>query len=58
MYAEWGIDYLKYDMCSYIPEVMQKVAPTDHAAQMRLMIDAYGRMNKALKSAGRPIVRP
>jgi alpha-galactosidase len=56
MYAEWGIDYLKYDMCSYIPEVMQKVAPTDHAAQMRLMIDAYGRMNKALKSTGRPIV--
>ena len=56
LYASWGIDYLKYDLCSYIPEVMQKEAPTDHAAQMRLMIDAYGRMNKALKSTGRPIV--
>jgi alpha-galactosidase len=56
MYAEWGIDYLKYDMCSYIPDVMQKVAPTDKAAQMRLMIDAYGKMNRALKSTDRPIV--
>ena len=56
MYAEWGIDYLKYDLCSYIPEVMQKVAPTDKAAQMRLMIDAYGKMDRALKSTGRPIV--
>ncbi len=56
MYAAWGIDYLKYDLCSYIPEVMQKEAPTDKAAQMRLMIDAYGRMDKALKATGRPIV--
>jgi alpha-galactosidase len=56
MYADWGIDYLKYDLCSYIPEVMQKVAPTDKAAQMRLMIDAYGTMNRALKATGRPIV--
>jgi alpha-galactosidase len=56
MYAEWGIDYLKYDLCSYIPEVMQKESPTDKAAQMRLMIDAYGKMNRALKATGRPIV--
>jgi alpha-galactosidase len=56
MYAEWGFDYLKYDLCSYIPEVMQKEAPTDKAAQMRLMIDAYGKMDKALKATGRPIV--
>jgi alpha-galactosidase len=56
MYAQWGIDYLKYDLCSFIPEVMQKEAPTDKAAQMRIMIDAYGKMNKALKATGRPIV--
>ena len=37
MYAEWGIDYLKYDLCSFIPDVMQKQAPNDKAAQMRLM---------------------
>ena len=56
MYAAWGIDYLKYDLCSFIPDVMQKQAPHDEAAQMRLMHDAYAKMGKALQSTGRPIV--
>ena len=56
MYAAWGIDYLKYDLCSYIPEVMRKQAPNDMAAQMRLMHEAYEKMGKALKATGRPIV--
>ncbi len=56
MYAAWGIDYLKYDLCSFIPEVMQKQAPKDPAAQMRLMHAAYDKMGKALKATGRPIV--
>src|SRR5271157_1494480 len=56
MYADWGIDYLKYDLCSFIPEVMEKQAPGDKAAQMRLMIAAYDKMAKALKATGRPIV--
>jgi alpha-galactosidase len=56
MYAEWGIDYLKYDLCSFIPAVMMKQAPHDKAAQMRLMIAAYDKMSKALKATGRPIV--
>jgi alpha-galactosidase len=56
MYAEWGIDYLKYDLCSFIPAVMMKQAPHDKAAQMRLMIAAYDKMGKALKATGRPIV--
>ena len=56
LYASWGIDYLKYDLCSFIPAVMQKQAPHDNAAQMRLMIAAYKKMGKALKSTGRPIV--
>jgi alpha-galactosidase len=34
MYADWGIDYLKYDLCSFIPDVMQKQQPNDKAAQM------------------------
>jgi alpha-galactosidase len=55
-YAEWGIDYLKYDLCSFIPEVMRKQAPNDQAAQMRLMHQAYDKMSKALKATGRPIV--
>ncbi|MGO9637481.1 MAG: glycoside hydrolase family 27 protein [Terracidiphilus sp.] len=56
LYAQWGIDYLKYDLCSYIPEVMQKQAPNNKAAQMRLMVAAYAKMDKALKATGRPIV--
>jgi alpha-galactosidase len=56
LYASWGIDYLKYDLCSFIPEVMEKQAPNDKAAQMRLMIAAYDKMDKALKATGRPIV--
>ncbi len=56
MYAAWGIDYLKYDLCSFIPDVMLKQAPNDQAAQMRLMHDAYIKMGKALQATGRPIV--
>jgi alpha-galactosidase len=56
MYAEWGIDYLKYDLCSFIPAVMMKQAPNDKAEQMRIMIAAYDKMDKALKATGRPIV--
>ncbi len=55
-YAAWGIDYLKYDLCSYIPAVMGKQAPNDKAAQMRLMQSAYEKMDRALKATGRPIV--
>lgn len=56
LYASWGIDYLKYDLCSYIEAVMQKQAPNDNAAQMKLMMDAYVKMGNALRATGRPIV--
>ncbi|MGA3135947.1 MAG: glycoside hydrolase family 27 protein [Terracidiphilus sp.] len=56
LYASWGIDYLKYDLCSFIPAVMMKQAPNDHAEQMRIMWAAYDKMDKALKATGRPIV--
>jgi len=59
-YAEWGIDYLKYDLCSFRDDVMQKQDPDDKAAQMKLMIAAYEKMGKALQAAsaknGHPIV--
>jgi alpha-galactosidase len=55
LYASWGIDYLKYDLCSF-RTIMQAKAPEDKAAQMRLMIAAYDKMGKALKATGRPIV--
>ena len=56
LYAEWGIDYLKYDLCSFYSEVMEQQAPNDSAEQMRIMQAAYAKMEKALKATGRPIV--
>jgi alpha-galactosidase len=55
MYADWGIDYLKYDLCGF-RQVMQQQAPNDPAAQMKMMHEAYVKMGKALRAAGRPIV--
>jgi len=56
MFADWGVDFLKYDLCSFNEEVLQKQAPNDPAGQMRLMHEAYEKMGKALKATGRPIV--
>jgi len=56
LYAAWGFDYLKYDLCSFTPDVMEKQTPHDKAAQMRIMVAAYDKMSKALKATGRPIV--
>jgi len=56
LYASWGIDYLKYDLCSFRNDVMKAKAPNDKAEQMRMMVAAYDKMGKALKAAGRPIV--
>ncbi len=44
-YAEWGVDYLKYDWCS-----ARRVYPPDQ------MQAAYRKMYDALRKAGRPIV--
>ncbi|HUA91948.1 MAG TPA: glycoside hydrolase family 27 protein [Terracidiphilus sp.] len=56
LYASWGIDYLKYDLCSFRSEVMTAKAPDDKAEQMRMMVAAYKKMDDALKATGRPIV--
>jgi alpha-galactosidase len=56
LYASWGIDYLKYDLCSFRRAVMEAQSPNDKAEQMRLMIAAYKKMGDALKATGRPIV--
>ncbi|MDR3792754.1 MAG: glycoside hydrolase family 27 protein [Terracidiphilus sp.] len=56
LYAQWGIDYLKYDLCSFGKDVMRAKAPNDEAEQMRLMVAAYDKMGKALKATGHPIV--
>jgi alpha-galactosidase len=52
-YAAWGIDYLKYDLCSLGTKM--RAAPTPEAAH-QIMVDAYIKMRDALRSTGRPIV--
>jgi alpha-galactosidase len=43
-YAQWGIDYLKYDWCQQPPSNVEE------------MKNAYTKMHDALKKTGRPIV--
>jgi alpha-galactosidase len=54
-YADWGIDYLKYDLCSY-GGVMRQQAPNDIAGQYKLMHEAYEKMHQAIVKTGRPMV--
>jgi alpha-galactosidase len=50
LYASWGIDYLKYDLCSFSTAVMEAQAPNDKPAQMRsnLYRDSAGEQLVAL----------
>ncbi len=54
-YAKWGIDYLKYDLCSY-GNIMRKEAPDDQQKQWQMMQQAYEKMHQALLNTHRPIV--
>ncbi len=54
-YADWGIDYLKYDLCGY-RDIMDKEAGKDQDKAYAMMHAAYAKMDKALKATGRPIV--
>jgi alpha-galactosidase len=55
-YAAWGIDYLKYDLCSY-GDIMKKQTGDEHSPQAsELMKQAYEKMHQALLATGRPIV--
>src|SRR3954466_3521304 len=54
-YADWGIDYLKYDLCGYRRVLLEK-APNDLAGQNKLMRDAYEKMHQSILKTGRPIV--
>jgi alpha-galactosidase len=52
-YAAWGIDYLKYDLCSLGPS-MQAAGSIEKAQAIELA--AYAKMRDALRATGRPIV--
>lgn len=54
-YASWGIDYLKYDLCSF-SEIMQKESGGDRDKAFAIQKAAYEKMHKALEATGRPIV--
>jgi alpha-galactosidase len=58
MYAGWGVDFLKYDLCSFNDNLLQAQAehPGDPNVKKTLMIAAYRKMGEALKATGRPIV--
>jgi alpha-galactosidase len=57
-YAEWGVDFLKYDLCSFQSNMRKAEAehPDDPNAAKNLMIAAYRKMGDALKATGRPIL--
>lgn len=55
LYASWGIDYLKYDLCGFRKK-MDADAPGDRLKQDKMMLDAYELMHQALLKTGRPIV--
>jgi len=54
-YAEWGMDYLKYDLCGF-RDIMRKEAPHDPQKAFAMQKAAYEKMHKALLATGRPIV--
>jgi alpha-galactosidase len=58
LYASWGVDYLKYDLCSFRDNMnaATKAHPDDPDAADMLMRESYVKMRKALDKTGRPIV--
>ncbi|HKW57664.1 MAG TPA: glycoside hydrolase family 27 protein [Candidatus Acidoferrum sp.] len=52
-YADWGIDYLKYDLCSFGEKMKASASPE---AAHQLMLDAYTKMHQAILKTGRPMV--
>jgi alpha-galactosidase len=55
LYAAWGIDFLKYDLCG-LRVVMKQTAPDDLRKQLQIMREAYEKMHQALLKTGRPII--
>lgn len=63
-YAKWGIDYLKYDLCSYesianlwdLKHPNQPIPPAQNQKGVAMIEQAYARMHQALVNTHRPIV--
>ena len=55
-YAAWGVDFLKYDLCSYT-DIMKLHDPNfDPARALAMMQAAYRKMHQALLKTHRPVV--
>jgi len=55
-YASWGVDFLKYDLCSYM-DIMKLHDPgQDPQKALVMMQTAYRKMHEALMNTHRPIV--
>ena len=55
LYASWGIDYLKYDLCGLRKKMIQD-APGDSLKQDEIMRAAYEKMHQAILKTGRPML--
>ena len=58
LYASWGVDYLKYDLCSFgtLMDAAKAEHPEDPEIGNKMMKAAYVKMRAALDQTGRPIV--
>ncbi|TAM84330.1 MAG: glycoside hydrolase family 27 protein [Acidobacteria bacterium] len=55
-YASWGVDYLKYDLCSYMSIMKLHDPGQDPQKALAMMKKAYSKMHQALASTHRQIV--
>lgn len=55
MFASWGVDYLKYDLCTF-RDIMKQESNGDLTKANDLMRAAYSKMHQDLLETGRPIV--
>jgi alpha-galactosidase len=50
-FAKWGVDYLKYDICSY-RKILERDAHGDPGIAQKIMLVAFEKMHSALQSTG------
>ncbi|MBW4028821.1 MAG: glycoside hydrolase family 27 protein [Acidobacteria bacterium] len=53
-FAAWGVDILKYDMCSYA-DVLKDQGRGDLLLEQKLLMAAFSKMHRALLATGHPI---
>lgn len=54
-FASWGVDYLKYDICSF-RQILARDSNGDPVIAKQIMENAYEKMHRALMETGRPII--